>query len=102
MNLFNKTVTISQVGRDGHGSPVLTALGSFAGHIEYNRKNTFDLRGQQITTTATVYVDQSATLSPASEYQISVDGLEMTSQAVMLMEDPRGSNQNNHWQLECR
>ena len=102
MKLFNKTVTISRKDRAANGDPVLVSLGSFAGHIEYNRKNTFDLRGQQITTTAIVYVEQKAGLSPASEYQVIVDGLEMTSQVVMFMEDPRGANNNNHWQLECR
>lgn len=102
MNLFNKTVTIQQVSRAGNGDPVLTSLGEFAGHIEYDRKNTFNRQGQDVVTQAIVYVDQSAPLSPVSEYEVSVDGLEMTSEVVKLIEDPRGNNRNSHWQLECR
>jgi hypothetical protein len=102
MNLFRKDVSISEIGRDGFGDPVETLVGTFKGHLEYDRKNVFTRDGQEVTTESIVYVDQSAGLKPNSEYKIEVDGLEMTSEVVKFIEDPRGKNRNNHWEIDCR
>ena len=100
--LLNKNVTITEIERTFDGSVEETLIGTFRGHLEYDRKNVFNREGQEVTTESIVYVEQGAMLKPQSEYKIEVDGVTMTSELVKFMEDPRGKNRNNHWELNCR
>lgn len=102
-DLLNKTISISRVDRNYAGDPETVDIGDFDGHLEFTRSQTFTEDEEQISTTSIVYVEKDAPLKPQTEYELEVDGYDITSKEVAFMEDPRiGRDEHNHWQIKGR